>query len=366
VDASDRRHQTPIEFGGADVSPVRAAALFWRAQITGWLFWAVFGVISRTIVFGNLALALTLTSLVEPLGFALTTLAHQLFRNRIGREITLKVLVVALVLSIAGGLLQMLTVNAIKHALPSRIEPVVAIGVGAIPAVYYTLIFLGWSLAYLWIRAEANAQAERTERSRAQQAALHAELHRLRLQLDSHLLFNALNTVAMEIPEEPDTALEMTHRIADYLRYSLAHQDQRVCPLADEIEAMCDYVRIHELRFDGRLDCMVEMEPDAGPVPVPHLILQPLVENAVKHGLSSPAERFTVGIMAENRNDGLLIEVSNPGQLTAPERNRPAVGLANVRRRLELHYPLRHELSLVEAGSTVVARLRLWGTACFA
>lgn len=355
-----------MEFGGADVSPLRASGLFWRAQVTGWLFWAVFGVVSRTVVFGDLALALTLTSIVEPLGFALTALAHQLFRNKIGRDITLKVVVVAVVLSIAGGLLQMLTVNAIKDVLPWRAEPDIAARVGAIPAVYYTLIFLGWSLAYLWIRAEANAQGERVERSRAQQAALQTELHRLRLQLDSHLLFNALNTVAMEIPEEPDTALEMTHRIADYLRYSLAHQDQRVCPLANEIEAMCDYVRIHELRFEGRLDCVVELEPDAGPVPVPHLILQPLVENAVKYGLSSPAERFTVGIVAENRNDGLLIEISNPGRLTMLERDRPGVGLTNVRRRLELHYPLRHELSLVEAGNTVVARLRLWGTACFA
>ncbi|MGH7004028.1 MAG: sensor histidine kinase [Alphaproteobacteria bacterium] len=339
---------------------------FWRAQIIGWLFWALFGVTSRTVVFGDFALALTLTSIVEPLGFALTTLAHRLFRNHIAHDITPTLVGVAGMLSVAGGLLQMLIVNAIKGILPWTTAPDLAIGVGAIPAIYYTLIFMGWALAYLWIRADANAHAERIENSRAQQAALQAELHRLHLQLDSHLLFNALNTIAMEIPTQPGTALEMTHRVAGYLRYSLDHRSQGACPLAEEIEAMRAYMRIHELRFESRLYCTVDMDPAAGMIVVPHLILQPLVENAVKHGLSSPHQRFTVGITVKSRSDEIVIEVSNPGSLTLPEQGRGGVGLDNVRRRLELHYPLRHELSLAGAGNTVVARLRLWGPTCFA
>ena len=181
----------------------------------------------------------------------------------------------------------------------------------------------------------------------------------------TNLLFNALNTVAMEIPDAPDTALEMTHRIAGYLRYSLDHHNRGICPLVDEIEAMRAYVRIHELRFESHLDCVVEMEPTAGSIAVPHLILQPLVENAVKHGLQAPTARFTVAISVEHNDDDLVIEVSNPGRLEMAERNRPAVGLANVRRRLELHYPLRHELSLAETDHTVIARLKLRGSACF-
>lgn len=344
---------------------VAALGSFWRAQTAGWLFGALFAVVSRVLAFEDLAFAFVLTAVLEPLGFALTTLAHRIFRHRIG-GITLTVVAVALALSIAGGLLQMVVANALKDMLAPDIDPDYGANATMIPAIYYTLVFLGWSLAYLWIKADADARAQRIQRHQAREAALRAELHQLRLQLDSHFLFNVLNTVAMEIPEEPDTALEMTHRLADYLRYSLDHHNQGICTLVDEIEAMRDYVRIHELRFEGRLACVVEMEAGAGVIGVPHLILQPLVENAVKHGLSSPAERFTVGITVENRSDDLVIEVSNPGRLTVPERTRPAVGLANVRRRLELHYPFRHELSLVETGNTVVARLRLRGTACFA
>lgn len=363
--AGERTLTLPQLSDGSSVPSKTTSSAFWPAQITGWLFWAIFGITSRTVVFGDFTLALALTSIVEPLGFALTTLAHRLFRNQIAYDITPTVVGVAVVLSIVGGLLQMLIVNAIKGILPWATAPDIAIGVGAIPAVYYTLIFMGWSLAYLWIRADANAHAERIEASRAQQAVLQAELHRLHLQLDSHLLFNALNTIAMEIPAQPETALEMTHRVAGYLRYSLDHRSQGVCPLADEIEAMRAYLQIHELRFEGRLYCTVEMDPAAGTSLVPHLILQPLVENAVKHGLLSSRKRFTVGITVENRSDGIAIEVSNPGVLTMPERGHAGVGLNNVRRRLALHFPLRHELSLVGDGDTVVARLTLRGTPCF-
>ena len=203
-------------------------------------------------------------------------------------------------------------------------------------------------------------------RHRAREEALRAELHQLRLQLDSHFLFNVLNTVAMEIPGEPETALEMIHRITAYLRYLLENQTRRICPLSDEIEAMMAYIRIQELRFEGRLDCVVEVDPAARPVAVPHLILQPLVENAVKHGLRSPAKRFAVGITVECRGADLVIEISNPGRLEAGERDRPAIGLANIRRRLELHYPLGHALTLTQAGDNVIARLMLRGAACFA
>jgi LytS/YehU family sensor histidine kinase len=377
----DHRHHEPSEYAIADaVAPGRwttrifggpgtaltgALGSFWRAQTAGWLFGALFALVSRILAFEDVAFAFALTAVLEPLGFALTTLAHRIFRNRIS-GITLTVVAVALALSIAGGVLQMLIANAIKDILRPDIDPGYGANAAVIPAIYYTLIFLGWSLAYLWIKADADARKQRSQRHQAREEALRAELHQLRLQLDSHFLFNVLNTVAMEIPEGPDTALEMIHRITAYLRYLLENQTRRVCPLSDEIEAMLAYVRIQELRFEGRLDCVVEVDPAARPVTVPHLILQPLVENAVKHGLRSPAERFTVGITVERRDEDIVIEVSNPGRLAMRERDRPALGLANIRRRLELHYPLGHALTLTQSGDNVVARLMLRGQACFA
>jgi two-component system, LytTR family, sensor kinase len=365
ADAGDRQHQTTRTIGGSGTALIGALGSFWRAQTAGWLFGAVFAVVSRILAFEDVAFAFALTAVLEPLGFALTTLAHRIFRNRLS-GITLTVVAVALALSIAGGVLQMFVAIAIKEILQPGVDPDYGANATVIPAIYYTLIFMGWSLGYLWIKADADARKQRIQRHQAREEALRAELHQLRLQLDSHFLFNVLNTVAMEIPEEPDTALEMIHRITAYLRYLLENQTRRVCPLSDEIEAMLAYVRIQELRFEGRLDCVVEVDPAARTIAVPHLILQPLVENAVKHGLRSPAGRFTVGITVECRDADLVIEISNPGRLEVSERDRPAIGLANIRRRLELHYPLGHALTLIQAGDNVVACLMLRGSACFA
>jgi LytS/YehU family sensor histidine kinase len=364
-DASDRRSWATRRSDKSDNALVGVLGSFWRAQTAGWLFGALFAVVSRILAFEDVAFALALTAVLEPLGFALTTLAHRIFRDRIS-GITLTVVAVALALSIAGGVQQMFVAIAIKEILQPGVDPDYGANATVIPAVYYTLIFMGWSLGYLWIKAEADARKQRIQRHQAREEALRAELHQLHLQLDSHFLFNVLNTVAMEIPEEPDTALEMIHRITAYLRYLLENQKLRVCPLSDEIEAMLAYVRIQELRFEGRLNCVVEMDPAARRIVVPHLILQPLVENAVKYGLRSPAGRFMVGLTVLRQGEDIVIEVSNPGRLETRPRDRPAVGLANIRRRLELHYPSGHALTLLQSGDNVVARLMLRGSACFA
>ncbi|MFU0507153.1 sensor histidine kinase [Pseudaminobacter sp. NGMCC 1.201702] len=344
----------------------RTLGSFWRAQTAGWLFGAVFGFVSRIVAFQDVPLALALTAVLEPLGFSLTALAHWIFRDRIRHGVTLTIVAVALVLSVVAGLGQMLVADTIKMALLPQNNPGLVTGKLVVPAVYYTLVFMGWSLAYLWINAEADARTARFQRGQAREVALRAELNRLRSQLDSHFLFNALNVVAMEIPESPDTALEMTKRVAAYLRYSLAHHGQRLCPLAEELEAMRNYLRIQELRFESRLDYRFDIEPNVEDAWVPHLILQPLVENAVKHGLATADGNLAIAITAGRRNEQLALEIRNSGQLERRSRDRPAVGLANTRRRLELHYPDRHRLTVNQAGDDVVVRLTLWGSACFA
>ncbi|WP_332682502.1 sensor histidine kinase [Bosea sp. (in: a-proteobacteria)] len=339
---------------------------FWRANAAAWIFIAFFGLVSRLTAFNDVALAVTLTLVLDPIGFVLTAAAYKFYLERTSHRGAV-VAAWALACSVPGGLLQMVISNALKDGLfPDIPEGNIAVN-DAVPAVFYTAVFLGWSLAYFWIRADVDARSERVWRSEAQAAATRAELQRLRLQLDPHFLFNALNTVAIAIPDNPEAALEMIHRIAAYLRYSLDQQTRPVCPLSEEIEAVRAFVRIQELRFEGRLRCSVEMDPAVRAVAVPHLVVQGLVENAVKHGLRSSAETLDVRVTARRMaGDAVVIEVVNPGRLAPRAGDRPAMGLANTRRRLELHYPLRHELSLVQNGDAVVARLLLRGNACFA
>lgn len=369
ISAAYRRLADLPPFAAADTpsaSPLPSPVSFWRANAAAWMFIAVFGLVSRLVAFSDAALAVVLTLVLDPVGFFLTTAAYKIYLERT-RNHGAVVAGWALACSVLGGILQMVIANALKDGLFPDLPDSNMAANDAVPAVFYTAAFLGWSLAYFWIRADVDARSERVRRSEAQAVATRAELQRLRLQLDPHFLFNALNTVAAEIPDNPDAALEMTHRIAAYLRYSLDQQTRPVCPLSDEIEAVRAFVRIQELRFEGRLSCVVEMDQAVRTVPVPHLIVQGLVENAVKHGLRSSAETLMIHITAGQGADGaVVIEVVNPGRLAPRAGGRPAVGLANTRRRLELHYPSRHQLSLVQDGDAVVARLVLKGDACFA
>lgn len=359
--SSDERQTRPL-WRGLFSWPVGADS-FWVAHTVAWLFIAAFGFASRLAAFDSIGLALTLTTVLDPVGFALTALAHATLLTRSGfRPMAMAPLVLAY--SVAGGLLQMVLARWVKTHLFVIPTPAVAED-PSIPVIYYTTVFLAWSLAYFWVRSEMAARTERAQRSEAQVAAMRAELQHLRLQLDPHFLFNALNTVAAEIPERPQAALEMTRRIAAYLRYSLDKHNRQLCPLADEIEAVRAYVRIQELRFVDRLQCRIEVDPAARSIAVPHLVVQGLVENAIKHGLRSPAETLQICVRIQRTGDDTtLIEVTNPGLLSAQADAGPAVGLANTRRRLELHYPQRHELSLEQEGDTVIARLALRGLAC--
>lgn len=341
-------------------------ASFWSANATAWSFIAFFGLIARIAAFNDATLAVVLTLVLDPIGFVLTTLAYKLYLER-KREPRWVVFSWAVICSLAGGVLQMLVANAVKRGVFPAIPSGNIAANDAVPAVFYAAVFFGWSLAYLWIRADIDARTARLQHSEAQAAAIRAELQQLRLQLDPHFLFNALNTVASEIPDNPRAALEMTHRIASYLRYSLNEQTRPLCALRDEIEAVSSFMRIQELRFGSRLRCLVEIEPGVQEVSVPHLVVQGLVENAVKHGLRSPAATLDIRVAARRLQDAsVLIEVTNPGRLQRHAGDRPAVGLANTKRRLELHYPLRHEFTLVQDGELVAARLLLKGDACFA
>ncbi|MEW6256267.1 MAG: histidine kinase [Pseudomonadota bacterium] len=298
-----------------DLTSFPVLSHFWQANLAGWLFISVLGFITRGFFFSDLGSALVRTAVFDTIGFSLTCLVHLAIRRRVGLPMSaFTAIPIAFAIGVTGALIQLgvaeilgaldLIPGEFGHAVSGRYTPLM----------YYTFIFTGWTLAYFWLMADHAVRAAKVQRSEAESMAARAELQQLRIQLDPHFLFNALNTVTVEIPDRPDIALEMTRRICDYMRYSLDHQARSVCPLSDEIDAVRAYLRIQELRYDGRLACTVRLQPEAGDFPVPHLILQGLVENAVKHSLG-PDTHQPLPITVDARLDQgrLSIVVTNPG-----------------------------------------------------
>ncbi|MBN9670553.1 sensor histidine kinase [Roseibium aggregatum] len=336
--------------------------LFWKLQIGGWLFIVVYGFFARVLTFSDFRLALTLTLSMDTVGFLLTSAAHLYFLRNVQRLITIPVFLGAAALSLAGGTLQTYVAWLLRDLFFPEAFP---FNTPLTPVVYYTSVLLGWMLAYFCLRSDYEARIARLRRSEALAEAMRSELEQLRLQLAPHFLFNALNSVASEIHERPDTALEMVREIAGYLRYCLNQQRRDLCPLSEEVEAMNAYLRIQEIRFEDKLQCTVSVDETVRDMIVPHMILQGLVENAVKHGLKHQSNRIDIHVSVRRLGTNQVdVSVTNSGKITETDPTRKSIGHANLRKRLQLYYPDMHEFSLSEGQGTVVARILLKGPAC--
>jgi two-component system LytT family sensor kinase len=171
-----------------------------------------------------------------------------------------------------------------------------------------------------------------------------AQNRALRMQLQPHFLFNTLNSIASLIYSDPAGADLMLTRLAELLRLSLTIGENHVVPLSQELAFVQRYLAIEQVRFQDRLEVRYRVEPDCLVGSVPALLLQPLVENSIKHGISDCAGRATVEIRASRRGEWLDLEVEDSGR--GYGGGREGIGTANTAARLALLYPERHQFVL--------------------
>ncbi|HTQ05282.1 MAG TPA: histidine kinase [Polyangiaceae bacterium] len=218
------------------------------------------------------------------------------------------------------------------HGLPNdvdRAEPAL-LGVGAL---FYLLV-----ATFHYMLAELDLRRDAIEREAALALnAQRAELQALRAQVHPHFLFNSLNTVNALIGYDPGKAREACVLLADYLRGTLGAQEHALVPLGDEW-ALCErYLAVEKLRLGERLALDVELDEQARACLVPSLLLQPLVENAMTHGISRVSDPAPLRVRALVRGERLVVVIEN-GIDPEPRRRPGGVGLANVRARLAAQY----------------------------
>jgi hypothetical protein len=219
-------------------------------------------------------------------------------------------------------------------------------------------IFFLWQSASDARRAALGAQLER---ERAERHQLEAKLSALTAQLNPHVLFNALNTVAALIPEHPDRAESTLLRLADLYRALLAATRRQEHTLEDELEICRAYLDVERARFSDRLAVELDVASGLGSSRLPVLLLQPLVENAVSHGLGSRSGAGTVRVAARSTAQGLELRVTDDGVgFGSSARQGTGIGLENTRQRLQLRYGARADLTVsARAGGGTEAVLRL-------
>lgn len=201
--------------------------------------------------------------------------------------------------------------------------------------------------------------AEKVEALRQQEMnrlVSQAELRTLQAQIHPHFLFNALNTLYGSIPREAASARRMVLNLAEIFRYFL-QTDKVLVPLAHEMEIVRAYLEVEQLRLGNRLRVDFEIDAATGDVPIPVLSVQPLVENAIKHGVARSAGAGYVRIQATRDEEGLRIRVENSASEGPAESSGAGVGLKNVERRLKICYGPAASLRLNIAPDVTVAEL---------
>lgn len=207
-------------------------------------------------------------------------------------------------------------------------------------------------LSLLWYTQKDQKATDDLKRE-AEKLARDAELFKLRQQLQPHFLFNSLNSISALAGSQPDKARHMIEQLSDFLRGTLKKEEKQLVPLQEEVKYLELYLDIEKVRFGHRLQKTIEISEEALPLMIPSLILQPVVENAIKFGLYDTMDEVLISIKGTVTEKGLEITVSNPfDPLTAQSLPGTGFGLASIKRRLYLLYG-RNDLVNIQKQETI-------------
>lgn len=318
-----------------------ALGLYWAAQAVGWRASVVVGYV---LFFGY--------------SIALTDLLRREMRRRHwldaspGRVLWRMALAV-----IAIGLVQTFLIFSVTLVLTRKVTQLGGASMIFSYWVGVTGVDGAWAVFYV---AATGPRRYREKEVRLQLALREAELRALEAQLNPHFLFNSLNSIRALVVENPPLAQDMLTRLANILRYNLHRDLMHTIPLASELEAVTDYLALEGVRFEDRLRVEFAIDPAAAQVAVPPMLLQTLVENALKHGIAPLPGGGELIIRATLQTDGMLVEVENTGQIVTPGPGATQVGLANTRERLRILYGDGARIDLANrAGNRVTATVRI-------
>ncbi|NIO33148.1 MAG: hypothetical protein GTN75_15330 [Gemmatimonadetes bacterium] len=216
-------------------------------------------------------------------------------------------------------------------------------------------LFIYWAIlgGALLLEYYRRLQKQKLAATRLSAQLADARMQALRMQLNPHFLFNALNSIAMLVRNaEREAAVDTLEALSDLLRYVLDDSTRQEVPLRRELEFVERYLAMEKIRYQDRLELRTEVEPDALDALVPNLILQPIVENAIRHGVENRASPTTVTVGASTGGQALRLWISDDGpgfRSTAGARGSPGVGISNTRRRLTQLYGDAASLGLQDA-----------------
>jgi LytS/YehU family sensor histidine kinase len=340
---------------------------FWTLQLVGWSGFYVAMAFSRIGRF-PLTYMLTAKVVLTLLGVVASLALRAILRPLLVRQVPLvKVVGISVVASYLLAAIWTAAFNTIDMPIARAMiggnwamRSVSSLFGGT---VYHAFSLVAWGFLYLGIKHHQAWQEERERALRAEAAAADARLRALQYQLNPHFFFNTLNAISTLIVERRnDDAAAMIARLGEFLRATLQRDVMTSVSLADELGFVQRYLDIEQIRFEDRLTVQLDVAEEAYTAAVPLLILQPLVENAIRHGIARLERGGTVTIVAqtEEGRNGRWLEVTITNDTPeAAHDGAQGIGLTNVRERLAMLYGDRYEFATGRAGDHFRAQMRI-------
>jgi len=335
---------------------------FWPLQAGGWLLYTLAVVTTNVPLWhhrdvvafrGTFLLCAFLES------FIMYAICHALWCRKVSFLFSL------LICTFASGVLACLTAT-VSYWAENRVSTEVGSFawqnvISNVPGSAFVLI--AWTGLYFGVQHYKLSETERERAAKAEQFAREAQLKALRYQLQPHFLFNTLNAISsLVVTDNAKGATEMIARLADLLRSSLDDPDTHVVPLSEEVRVAHEYLAIERLRFRDRLLVSFDVDPETLEVPVPRFFLQPLLENAIRHGISHLTRPGTVRLESATSHSHLQVSVRNDTNLSHEiiPQMVSGVGLKNTKQRInEIYGSLGSVETLLLEDGTFVVRIRM-------
>ena len=337
--------------------------LFWTIQVIGWIvYFAVIYITFLTVAQPENFLSLFFLKGFRALtGFFLTSLVlRPIYKNFDTRLSIFKLVLLVLICAVIFGTVWTAIESVYFYLTATTFNTTNYLARSPRIALDYAMTLTAWSAFYLGIKNWRAWQKERENALQSLALANQAQLEMLRYQLNPHFLFNALNSIRASVNEDGNQARQMITQLSEFLRHSLLSVENKEISLREELEAARNYLAIEKIRFEENLEIEYDVEQKAEQFLIPCFLLNPLIENAVKHGLHSNPKPLKIKISAWLEGESLILKVVNSGSLNDSQNsNGTKIGLKNVRARLEKLYGEKGGFELKQNGAFVVARIEI-------
>ncbi|HPI37019.1 MAG TPA: histidine kinase [Ignavibacteriaceae bacterium] len=339
----------------------RRNRVYWLCQITGW---GLFGGINSTLstFFRGFDVAQTgLMLLFVILGISSTHILRCFIRTKKWTDLPLKQLTVKIGLATIYIGIIVVSVMFIAGVMTGEIKAkdfnvaylvVSLINVGG--------LIIIWSLFYFSFHYFENYKNSEIERLVWEAAVKDFELKTLKSQLNPHFMFNALNSIRSLIEEDRERAKSAITQLSNIFRYSLRIERIETVPLDEEIRTVADYLALEQVRFEDRLNFRIDIQPESKSVEIPPMMIQTLVENGIKHGISKLPEGGIIEIRSYLNENYLKLIIKNSGSIDSIEvMNSKGYGISNTKQRLSLMYGEKAAFSIENVNNLVEAEIKI-------